>query len=154
MGLSGTAAGRRRPAGDVSAAVVGATVSAGVVAAGLLVLAALGAANAQAAPIVFTGAKYDTTAFAVSGSLSEAGHWGRPRSISVSGDVAGQAEAVVVKAELAQVDSAVEAARRAFPGWAATPPAAMAWDGTSGGIVVLDVASDLNLNGEIGRAHV
>ncbi len=30
---------------------------------------------------------------------------------------------------------------------AATPPAAMAWDGTSGGIVVLDAASDLNLNG-------
>ena len=30
---------------------------------------------------------------------------------------------------------------------ATTPPAAMAWDGTSGGIVVLDVASDLNLNG-------
>ena len=30
---------------------------------------------------------------------------------------------------------------------AATPPAAVAWDGSSGGIVVLDVASDLNLNG-------
>ncbi len=29
----------------------------------------------------------------------------------------------------------------------ATPPAAVAWDGSSGGIVVLDVASDLNLNG-------
>ena len=30
---------------------------------------------------------------------------------------------------------------------AATPPAAVAWDGSSGGIVVLDVASNLNLNG-------
>ena len=30
---------------------------------------------------------------------------------------------------------------------AATPPAAVAWDGTSGGIVVVDVASDLDLNG-------
>ncbi|MEP7201973.1 MAG: hypothetical protein ABI894_05150, partial [Ilumatobacteraceae bacterium] len=29
----------------------------------------------------------------------------------------------------------------------ATPPAAVAWDGTSGGVVVLDVASDLGLNG-------
>ena len=29
----------------------------------------------------------------------------------------------------------------------ATPPAAAAWDGSSGGIVVLDVASNLNLNG-------
>ena len=30
---------------------------------------------------------------------------------------------------------------------AATPPLAVAWDGSSGGIVALDVANDLNLNG-------
>ena len=30
---------------------------------------------------------------------------------------------------------------------AATPPAAVAWDGTSGGVVVVDVASNLDLNG-------
>ena len=29
----------------------------------------------------------------------------------------------------------------------ATPPAASPWDGTTGGIVVVDVASTLNLNG-------